>query len=118
MDKCEITKLFEIVSRIKDGPTGGDHSCPRFCVVVNSVYSRLCKLASGFDMADKDSIERPRSPEVVRGDSGDEEREERGLSSITISSPSSPEVLERASEEWTSKDKRLLTGRKHYPKVG
>jgi len=69
-------------------------------------------------VARKDSTERPRSPEVVRGDSGDGEEEERDPSFMTISSPSSPEVLERASEEWTPKDKRLLTGRKQYPKGG
>jgi len=55
---------------------------------------------------------------VVRGDSGDGEEEERNPSFLTISSSSSPEAEERASEEWTPRDKRLLTGRKQYPKGG
>jgi len=72
---------------------------------------------SGF-VARKDSTERPRTPEVIRGDSGDGEEEERDPSFMTVSSPSSPEDEERASAEWVPKDKRLLTGRKQYPKRG
>jgi len=111
MDECAIINLFKVVSHIRDGPTWCDR-CPVFCVLVNRGHSRLGKLVSGFEEARKDSIERLRTPEVVRGDSGDGEEEERDPSFMTVSSPSSPEVVERVSPEWTPKDKRLLTGRK------